>query len=200
MHGSPFSCLLSFFQNIADALAEGREKEASRLIVAWNPGCLKSLPQKVPTSLQPLSVREVVPLQIFGEKDSALHGRKVLLRGGVYMKDRVGANDLQEDSTRSIVNGRHLALWLFARALGLHARLGLTLTGCMANCRDRLRLRFFEGPSMRAAYYGALNTDILRISNVSAGFIFPHAAELCKTLSTSLWVACLYISHKSTPV
>ncbi|CDI82662.1 subtilase family serine protease, putative [Eimeria praecox] len=37
--------------------------------------------------------------------------------------------------------------------------------GCLANCRDRLRLRFLEGPSMRAAYYGALNTDILRISN-----------------------------------
>ncbi|CDJ49966.1 subtilase family serine protease, putative [Eimeria brunetti] len=152
-------------QKIADAQAEIQEKEVSRLIVAWNPGCLKSLPQKIPPSLQALSVREAAPLEVFGEKDSAVQGRKVILRGGVYMQDRVGANELQVDSTREIINGRHLALWLFARAVGLHARLGLTLTGCLANCRDRLRLRFLEGPSMRAAYYGTLNTDILRISN-----------------------------------
>lgn len=118
----------------------------------------------MPPSLHELQSRETFPLQVFGARDSALQGRVVLLRGGVYMQDRVGANELQEHSTREVVNGRHLALWVFARALGLHAKLGLSLTGCLANCRDRLRMRYLEGPSMKAAYYGALNTDILRIS------------------------------------
>lgn len=145
---------------------QGSAGMPAQLIVAWTPGCLQSLPQKLPPSLQHLSEREAVPLEVFGERDGAMQGRRVLLRGGVYMQDRIGENELQENATRDTLHGRYLALWLFARALGLHAKLGLSLVGCWGNCRERLRKKFIEGPYMRAAYYKTLSTDILRVSKV----------------------------------
>lgn len=161
--------LFGLAQDLAELrMQQGIAKAALKLIVAWIPECLQSLPEKLPPSLLQLSESDAVPLQVFGEKDAALHGRKVLLRSGVYMQDRVGENELQNDNTRRAVNGRHIALWLFARALGLHAKLGLSISGCLANCRDRLRKKYSEGPSMRAAYYGTLSMDILRI-NKSGG-------------------------------
>lgn len=154
-------------QELSDLLREqGVATSAKRIIIAWIPDCLQTLLQKVPPSVADMSEGDAAPLQVFGEKDSFVNGREVILRGGVFMQDRVGENEMQEGNTRQAVKGRNFALWLFVRALGLHAKLGSSLLGCFANCRHQLRRKFFEGPSMRAAFYGALSMDIIRISKL----------------------------------
>ncbi|OEH74644.1 subtilase family serine [Cyclospora cayetanensis] len=171
---------------LAELQAEGaRTRETYRLLVSWHPECLQTLQKKVPSAIQGLCSRETVPMQLFEnpnthrEGGSERHGgilkgdrasweSSVLLRGGVYMEDRVGFAELEQAAAREALEGRYLALWLFTRALGLHAKLGLSLSGCLGNCRDKLREKFQRAPPMVAAYYGTLSTDILRI-NKSGG-------------------------------
>ncbi|KAL8274715.1 hypothetical protein Esti_001430 [Eimeria stiedai] len=143
-------------------------KSSVRLLVAWAPECLKDLHAKLPQLLRSRLEEEGEAIEVFGKKDTFTQGRRVMLNWGVFKQDRVGARDLQEAAARKKIGGRNAALWLFVKALGLHARLGLSLRACFGNCREQMRKRFARGgPFVLAAYYATLSTDVLTISTTS---------------------------------
>ncbi|KAL8425105.1 hypothetical protein Efla_001494 [Eimeria flavescens] len=151
---------------LAESSQATRSKAVFRLLIAWAPACLQSLRANLPALIEGLSEKATLPLEVFGGSDPAFQRQKTLLRGGVFIRDRVGDRELlQEDRLKATIDGRNTALWLFARSLGLHAKLGLSLSACFANCRHRLRRKLLDGArSLQGAYYGALSTDILTLT------------------------------------
>lgn len=94
----------------------------------------------------------------------------------MFTRDRLRAGDFQNADFRALLEGRRAALFLFARSLGLRAKLGLSLKACAGNCRFWLQETYERKIRLHASFYSSLQTDILEFGSSKSRLVrnTPH--------------------------
>ncbi|CBZ56017.1 putative subtilase family serine protease [Neospora caninum Liverpool] len=145
-----------------------KEVEASptdRVIVEWDTTCLKDLPSRVAEST---AAQDDGSVPVFDEYELHDSSERIVLKRGVYLRDRIGVKDKTDPEVRQTLRGREYALGIIASALGLQVWGPASGAPCEGQCRKALQSVMLakDVPTLEAAHYSRLGVDVLHLKNL----------------------------------
>ncbi|KFG64412.1 subtilisin SUB6 [Toxoplasma gondii RUB] len=144
---------------------EVKTSPTDRVIVEWDTSCLKDLPSRVVEST-PSQYDGSVP--VFDEYELHDSSERIVLKRGVYLRDRIGLKDKTDPEVRQMLKGREYALGIIASALGLQVGGPGHGVPCEGQCRKELQnvMLAKDVPTLEAAHYSRLGVDVLHLKNL----------------------------------
>ncbi|PFH38158.1 subtilisin SUB6 [Besnoitia besnoiti] len=145
-----------------------KEAEASptdRVIVEWDTACLKDLPSRM---AEFMANEYGGSVSVFDEYELHDSSERIVLKRGVYFRDRIGVKDKTDPEVRQVLKGREYALGIIASTLGLEVWGPGSGAPCEGACRKALQSAMLakDVPTLEAAHYSRLGVDVLHLKNL----------------------------------